>query len=81
MTSLPLIHPRSRRQSSKLSAAENNRTNPDGKVPVIGIPFREIPEDVWLRLRLTAEDMKPFQAACRFSPLGLDFQKIVRVLP
>ena len=31
--------------------------NPDDKVAVIGIPFREMPEDVRLRLRLTAEDM------------------------
>lgn len=54
--------------------------NPDEKVPVIGIAFREMPaEEVWLRLRLTAEDMGPLQAGCRFSPAGVDFQKEQRV--
>jgi hypothetical protein len=50
--------------------------NPDEAVPVISIPFREMPSDeVWLRLRMTAEDMKPLEVACRLSPVGLDLQK------
>jgi hypothetical protein len=54
--------------------------NPDEKVPVITIPFREMPvEDVWLHLRLNAEDMRPTNAACRFSPKDLDLQKEQRV--
>ena len=54
--------------------------NPDESVPVIGIPFREMPSDeVWLRLRITAEDIKASDMACRFSPAGLDLQKEQRV--
>jgi hypothetical protein len=54
--------------------------NPDEKVPVISIPFREMPlDEAWLRLRITAEDMNSINAACRFSPKDLDLQKEVRV--
>jgi hypothetical protein len=54
--------------------------NPDEKVPIITIPFREMPlDEVWLRLRITAEDMNSINAACRFLPKDLDLQKEQRV--
>src|SRR5207245_4716809 len=40
--------------------------NPDENVPIISIPFREMPlDEVWLRLRITAEDMSPINVASR----------------
>ena len=47
---------------------------------VIGIPFREMPVDeVWLKLRVTAEDMKAIEYICRCSPKELDLQEEQRV--
>jgi hypothetical protein len=43
--------------------------NPMEKVPIVPIPFREIPqEEIWLRIHLTSEDQLPFDAVCRFRP-------------
>lgn len=54
--------------------------NPDERLPIIAIPFREMPAgEIWLHLRLTAEDMKSWEATCRFSPLGLDLDQEQRV--
>jgi hypothetical protein len=53
--------------------------NPGEKVRVMSVPFREMPDgEVWVRMRLTAEDIAPIETMCRFLPQNLNLQEIQR---
>ncbi|HEV2804780.1 MAG TPA: hypothetical protein VGW57_07615 [Chthoniobacterales bacterium] len=54
--------------------------HPDERVPVVTIPFREMPiGEIWVTLRLTGGNMKPWESSCRMSPAGLDLSQVQRV--
>jgi hypothetical protein len=48
-------------------------------VPIIAIPYHEMPAEVSLSLRITAEDLSPVEMVCRFRPNELNLQQGARV--